>query len=205
MNIPIPAAQAEGQALIDSVHSMPGQEKVEGDLVAFSLIPRTRFDSIYDIDPAALRSAGIRLLLLDLDNTIAPYGTSEPSAKLLAWVARLRAEGVEPFVLSNSRKATRVPNFAALLGVPFLRHAGKPKRAGFLYAMRTMQCSPAETAMVGDQIFTDILGANRSGVSAILVKPLRMDTLFRVLRYGLETPFRCAAPRARFDDRRRMD
>lgn len=172
---------------------MPGQKKVEGDLVAFSLIPSTRFDSIYDLEPTALRDAGIRLLLLDLDNTIAPYGSAQPSEKLCTWVDAMRAAGVEPFVLSNSRKPTRVSDFAGKLGVPFLRRAGKPKRAGFRQAMQTMQCTPEQTVMVGDQIFTDILGANRSGVYAVLVKPLRMDSLFRVLRYAFETPFRLAA------------
>lgn len=161
--------------------------------MAFSLIPRERYRSIYELDPTELKTRGITLLLLDLDNTIAPYHSTEPTKELHTWVGLLREEGIEPFILSNSRKPTRVQHFAGLLGVPFLRRAGKPKRGGFQTAMAQMKRSETETAMVGDQIFTDILGANRAGVCPILVRPLRMDTIFRLLRYAMETPFRLPA------------
>ena len=156
----------------------------------FSLIPRARCRSIYELDGAALYRHGVRLLLVDLDNTISAYHNAHPTEELRAWVAALRAAGVEPYILSNSRKPTRVGEFAGALGVPFRRRAGKPKRGGFLAALEEMNTSPGEAIMVGDQIFTDILGANRAGITPILVRPLRMDSIFRILRYGLETPFR---------------
>lgn len=158
--------------------------------MAFSLIPRERYGSIYEIDIGELQERGITLLLLDLDNTIAPYHIGEPDSKLSNWVRKLRETGVEPFILSNSRKPTRVGDFAKKLEVPFLRHAGKPKKAGFQKAMAIMGRSEAETVMVGDQIFTDVLGANRAGICSFLVRPIRLDHPFRVLRYGFETPFR---------------
>ena len=158
--------------------------------MGFSPIPRLRCESYKTIKIDTLKAQGITLLLLDLDNTITPYGVGTPTAELKQWVEKLRGEGVEPFILSNSRKAVRVPNFAADLGVPYLKYAGKPKKKGFLTAMSQMGKKPEETAMVGDQIFTDILGANRCGVHSILVRPLRLDTIFRQIRYGIETPFR---------------
>jgi HAD superfamily phosphatase (TIGR01668 family) len=166
--------------------------------VAFSLIPRERYQSIYEIDIRELQERGITLLLLDLDNTIAAYRTALPDPQLCDWVKVLRERGVEPFILSNSRKPTRVQDFAAKLGVPFLRQAGKPKKVGFLRAMQLMGRSEAETVMVGDQIFTDVLGANRAGICSFLVRPIRMDHPFRMLRYGLETPFRLGGKKKDF-------
>jgi len=161
--------------------------------MAFSLIPSERYKSIYEIDPSGLNKRGITLLLLDLDNTIAAYHIVAPDSLLIDWVKALREKGVEPFILSNSRKPTRVQDFAKKLDVPFLRRAGKPKKAGFQQAMMLMGRSEAETAMVGDQIFTDVLGANRAGICSLLVRPLRLDNPFRILRYGFETPFRLSA------------
>lgn len=163
--------------------------------MAFILIPKERYKNIYQMDPQALYTRGIRLLLLDLDNTIAPYGSKGPTPQLVDWIGKLQAAGVLPFILSNSRKPTRVQEFARALGIPFLRRAGKPKKAGFLAALQQMKVEKEQAAMVGDQIFTDILGANRTGIYSILVNPLRMDTIFRLLRYGLETPFRLPADR----------
>ena len=157
--------------------------------MAFSLFPKLRYRSIYAISAQSLKEQGIRLLLLDLDNTISPYHVGKPSEELLAWLAQLRREGITPFILSNSRKQTRVPNFAVAAELDFVRHAGKPKRKGFLQAMEQVGISPAETAIVGDQIFTDILGGNRSGIRTILVHPLRLDSVPRVMRFRVETTF----------------
>ena len=161
--------------------------------VTFSLIPREWYGSVLELDGAALKARGITLLLLDLDNTISPYRDHEPVKALQDFVSELRLAGVEPFILSNSRKPTRVQAFAEKLGVPYLRRAGKPRRGGFMQALEMMGRRPEEAAMAGDQIFTDILGANRAGIFSILVQPMRMDTVFRLLRYGLETPFRRCA------------
>ncbi len=161
--------------------------------MAFSLIPARWCESIYELTGEKLRARGITLLLLDLDNTLIPYGEKLPSQELILWANSLREAGVEPFILSNSRKPTRVQRFAGAFGVPFHRRAGKPRRGGFQRAMQEMGKAPQETAIVGDQIFTDILGGNRSGVLSILVRPVRLDSPFRRLRFGIETPFRKSA------------
>ena len=157
----------------------------------FSLIPDRVYQSVYDIDPAALRQAGITLLLADLDNTLAKYGQPEPDQALRDWKRALEAAGVELYLLSNSRKPTRASHFAQALDIPYQGHSGKPGTAGYFRAMERMGRKPEQTAMVGDQIFTDILGARRSGVKALMVEPIELaGNPGRYLRYGAEWPFR---------------
>ena len=158
--------------------------------MSFSLIPRQLCRSIYHLDLDRLYARGIRVLFADLDNTLARYGERGPSPRLRAWAAEVEGRGIRLFVLSNSRKATRADRFCTELGIPYLKHAGKPKKGGFQRAMAINGVTPDQCAIVGDQIFTDILGGNRSRVFSILVHPLAIDNLFRALRYGVETPFR---------------
>ena len=164
-----------------------------------SLIPKAVCTSVTQLEPKALRSKGVRLVLADLDNTLAPYRVLEPSPEITAWRDALAAEGITLFILSNSRKPGRAQKYAEALGVPFQGHSGKPKKAGYLRAMERMGRGPRETAMVGDQIFTDILGANNAGVVPLLVEPIRLaGNPGRYLRYAVETPFRLLGRRRRF-------
>ena len=159
--------------------------------MAFSLLAHWTGGSIYDIDPAALERRGITLLLADLDNTLVPYGVPEPDEAVRAWTADLAGHGVTLFVLSNNRHPERPRRFAQSLGVPFLGHAGKPKPGGFRRAMEQMGRGPEQTAIVGDQIFTDILGGRNAGVFTLLVEPIRLaGNPGRYLRYAVEWPFR---------------
>ena len=148
-------------------------------------------DNIYEISGAALGRRGIRLLLADLDNTLVPYGVPLPDEKLKGWRDELAAHGVTLFILSNNRHESRPRTFAQALDVPYIGHAGKPKTASFVKAMEQMGVAPEQTAIVGDQIFTDVLGGNRAGVATILVKPIRLaGNPGRYLRYAVELPFR---------------
>lgn len=165
----------------------------------FSLLPRGVYSSIQDIDPAALKARGIRLVLADLDNTLVPYQVSEPTPEVFAWKQALEAEGIQLFLLSNSRKPNRPKHFAEVLGIPYQGHSGKPKRGGYVRALERMGCTPEETVMVGDQIFTDILGANRSGITPLMVKAIRLaGNPGRYIRYAVETPFRLIGGRRPF-------
>ena len=167
--------------------------------MAFSMLPHWTGGSIFDIDPAALARRGITLLLADLDNTLAPYKVLEPDPEVAAWKEALEREGIQLFILSNSRKPGRAQKYAEALGVPFQGHSGKPKKAGYLRAMERMGRGPRETVMVGDQIFTDILGANNAGVVPLLVEPIRLaGNPGRYLRYAVETPFRLLGRGRRF-------
>lgn len=159
--------------------------------MSVSLLAHWTGRSIYDLDPAALARRGIRLLLADLDNTLVPYGVPEPDQPLRDWSAALAEAGVTLYVLSNNRHPQRPGRFSEALGVPYTGHAGKPKAASFFVAMERMGCTSAETAIVGDQIFTDILGGNRAGVTTLLVEPIRLaGNPGRYLRYAAEWPFR---------------
>lgn len=159
--------------------------------MAFSLAADMVCDSIFDMDLSALKAVGITLLLADLDNTLVPYGVPVATDEVRAWNEALKAEGITLFVLSNNRHADRPRIFCEDLGIPFIGHAGKPKTAGFIKAMEQMSATAAQTAIVGDQIFTDTLGGNRAGVFTILVKPIRLaGNPGRYLRYAAELPFR---------------
>ena len=148
-------------------------------------------DSIYDISVEGLARRGIKLLLADLDNTLVPYGVPLPDQALENWRDELYAYGITLFILSNNRKESRPRVFSEGLEVPFIGHAAKPWKKSFYKAMEQMRVTPEQTAIVGDQIFTDVLGGNRVGVTTILVKPIRLaGNPGRYLRYAVEVPFR---------------
>ncbi|MEW8978717.1 MAG: YqeG family HAD IIIA-type phosphatase [Symbiobacterium sp.] len=127
--------------------------------------------SIFEIDLDKLRRMGKRALLLDLDNTLARWDDSVPSPALLEWLEEVRAHGMKLCIVSNNG-GMRVREFAARAGVPCICHAIKPRVKGFVDAMRLLGVEPRETVVVGDQLFTDILGGNRAGAYTILVVPI---------------------------------
>ena len=167
--------------------------------MSLSPIPRGVYPSVTDIDPKALAAKGVRLVLADLDNTLAAYKVTQPPAEVVAWKEALEASGIQLFLLSNSRKPGRAQKFAEKLGIPYQGRSGKPKKAGYLRAMERMGARPQETVMVGDQIFTDTLGANNAGAVPLLVEPIRLaGNPGRYLRYAVETPFRLLGKRRPF-------
>ena len=167
--------------------------------MSLSPIPRGVYPSITHISPKALAEKGVKLVLADLDNTLVPYKATEPPPELEAWKQALEAEGIILYLLSNSRKPGRAQAFAQKLGIPFQGHSGKPRKAGYLRAMERMGCTPEQTVMVGDQIFTDTLGANNAGVTPLLVQPIQLaGNPGRYIRYAVETPFRLLGKRRPF-------
>lgn len=159
--------------------------------MAFLPIPRGVYANVSAIRPEALAAKGIKLVLADLDNTLVPYKVPEPTAEVVAWKEELEAHGIRLFLLSNSRKPTRPKHFAETLGIDYIGHAGKPKKGGYLRALEMTGCAVEQTVMVGDQIFTDTLGACRVGIVPLLVEPIRLaGNPGRYIRYAVETPFR---------------
>lgn len=156
----------------------------------FSLVPRHMERSIYTMNLNLLEQQGVRVIFADLDNTLARYSERTPSERLLAWKQSLEQHGIRLFVVSNSRKSTRADEFCRAGDIPYIKHAGKPKKQGFVRALEWNDVTPEQVVMVGDQIFTDILGGNRCGIDTVLVRPVANDTIFRVLRHGLEAPMR---------------
>lgn len=154
----------------------------------FSLMPDARFDGFYAADAAYLREAGIRALLLDIDNTLEPYENALPSEPVRRWLSSLTEAGVGIAFVSNNEEA-RVSLFNSELGYPAYAKAGKPRGKYLRRAMRALGVRPAETALMGDQIFTDVLAAHLVGARALLVPPIRdrRDLLTRAKR-RLERP-----------------
>ncbi|HEV2440283.1 MAG TPA: YqeG family HAD IIIA-type phosphatase [bacterium] len=134
------------------------------------LRPDAEVDSIYAIDPAALRARGIRGVILDLDNTMVPWGAWDVPAALGPWIAAARAVDLRLCIVSNNAGA-RVAHLAEALELPAVTGAWKPRRGALRRALRMMGTAPDATALVGDQVFTDVLGGNRLGLHTILVHP----------------------------------
>ncbi|SIS67233.1 YqeG family HAD IIIA-type phosphatase [Alicyclobacillus vulcanalis] len=134
------------------------------------LMPDEYVASIYDIDLDALWRRGIRLILTDLDNTLVPWNHPDVPTELAAWLRDVNARGFHVCILSNNGE-DRVGAFSKLCGIPAVSAAGKPKSRGFLQALRRFEMPPEAAAMIGDQLFTDIQGAKRLGMYAILVLP----------------------------------
>ena len=138
------------------------------------LRPDAEADSIYAIDPTALRARGIRGVILDLDNTIVPWGAWDVPQALGPWIAAARAVGLRLCIVRNNI-GSRVARLAAALDLPIVPAtlmAWKPRRGPLRRAIEIMSTSPETTALVGDQRLTDILGGNRLGLYTILVHPL---------------------------------
>lgn len=161
-----------------------------------SFLPNYWFPKLTDIAPEFLRQRGITLLLLDFDNTMLPYTTDEPTPELLAWLERMRSAGVRLCIVSNSRKE-RVPRFSARYGVPCILRASKPGTRGIRAAMQQFSAAKAETALAGDQTYTDVLGANLAGITSLQVRSIHNHTIWLKLRHVLELPCLWMAKRRR--------
>ena len=135
------------------------------------LVPYRYARKIEEIDPAALRADGIRGVVLDLDNTIVAWHAREPSGEVQQWVSDLAASGIRACIVSNNFTG-RARAVAQRLGLPVVAAAVKPTPWAFRKAMRVMGTASGETALVGDQLFTDVLGGNLLGLKTILVEPL---------------------------------
>ncbi len=157
--------------------------------MAFSLLADAEVGAVTDLTPDWCRRKGIRLLLLDFDNTIVPYKETRPPQTFLRWMEELHDAGIAVMVVSNSRRSRRVPGFCDPLGIPWMNHAGKPRPRGIRKAMAQQGAGPEEPVMAGDQPFTDGLGGNLAGVASVLVKPIRLSSPFHIIRYNLERPF----------------
>lgn len=141
------------------------------------LRPREFVTSIYDIEWQRLYQLGMRAVLTDLDNTLVEWNSPVATPKLLMWLDEVRQIGFQVCILSNNDSA-RVLDFAKLLGIPALYKAHKPRKRYYRKAMQVLSAAPSATIMIGDQVFTDILGGNRLGLYTILVKPIHPKEFF---------------------------
>jgi hypothetical protein len=160
----------------------------------FSLIPDRVLDRYTDVTPRLLQDLGVELLLCDLDYTLAPRSQRSPDEGLRRWIADCQGAGVTVMILSNNRSSRRVEQFCRDLGIRYVGHAGKPSTRGYREAMAGT--TPQRTAMLGDKLLTDVLGAKRSGVLALMVEPLGGPVgAWNHVLHLLQRPFKVIARR----------
>lgn len=135
------------------------------------LVPDAVCQSLFTVDLDDLQARGIRGLIIDLDNTLIAYGDRTVTDEARRWVEDARRRGFKICLTSNAR-SRRVRFFAESLQIPGIANAAKPIRRAFRRAMRIMGTRPEQTAVIGDQVFTDVLGGNRMNVYTVLVNPL---------------------------------
>lgn len=159
------------------------------------LLPTACVEQVTDITLEMLRALGIRALILDADNTLSGHGSQEPFPGAAEWTRELTDAGIRMTIVSNNVEK-RIAPFAAQFSLPYASMALKPFPAGYRRAMRAMGSRREETAAVGDQVYTDILGANLTGVKSILVVPKGEESILRFgWRRALEKPVRRKAER----------
>ena len=140
------------------------------------LRPRDVLDHVHDITPEFLAGRGLRGLLLDLDNTLIPYGSYEERADVMGWAAELCRAGIRLYLLSNAT-GQRARFWVEKLGFEGVGMAGKPNPRAFRRALEHLGLPARQVGMVGDQLFTDVLGGNLAGMHTILVRPLAVNAL----------------------------
>ena len=158
----------------------------------FSLLPKAITEKLTDITPEWLHSRGIQLLMLDFDNTIVPYTTSVPTLEMRSWLYAMNTSDIPVCIVSNSHN-DRVPKFCAEYGLDCITHAKKPFSKGINECLEKYGIPASQAALVGDQIYTDTLGANGAGVMPILVKAIDNHNFWLKARHVLEMPFIFAA------------
>jgi HAD superfamily phosphatase (TIGR01668 family) len=144
------------------------------------LAPDLYYSSVHAIDLEALSARGIRTLLLDLDNTLLPRDTNVVPEASKRWVAALKSHGFRICAVSNNWHG-RVRVVSAELGIDIVDHAVKPLPFAFLRALKRVGGRTRESAVIGDQLFTDILGGKLLGMRTVLVQPLSATDLTHTL------------------------
>lgn len=141
----------------------------------FRLItPHYRVYSVQELTPERLQLWGLSALLLDVDCTLTRYRRGDPTAEVLAWIAQVRTAGIRLCLVSNGM-GHRIHQFAERLGLPCVANAMKPLPWGIRSAVRKLNSEPSQTAMVGDQLFADVMAARLAGVRSILVHPIHPE------------------------------
>ena len=150
------------------------------------LIPDFFYDNISCIDIQKLKDLGIKYVICDLDNTLDSHNVAVPSENSLRFLDSLKDAGFIVCIISNG-KHERVEKYLADYPLEFIAKAGKPLKKSYLSAMSKIGATPTETAFIGDQIFTDVLGANNVGLTTILVTPIEsIENSFFYIKRALE-------------------
>ena len=139
-------------------------------------VPDIYQKSIYFINYEKLFDDGIKCLLFDLDNTCVPYKVKEANNKLVELFENLKDMGFKLIIFSNATKK-RIAPFKKKLNVDCLARAHKPNKSSFMKILKLFNYNLSEVAIIGDQLYKDILGGNRAGIKTILVNPMSTDDM----------------------------
>ncbi len=139
-----------------------------------SLKPDIKLRGITDITVELLNEYNIKALLLDVDNTMSTHHGTVLTDGLMEWIEYMQSNGIKLMVLSNSKRF-RIEPFAARIGLPFISLGCKPLPTGYLRGVKALGEKRKNVAIVGDQIFTDILGGKMVGVKTILLTPIKLE------------------------------
>ena len=155
--------------------------------------PTALKERVTDIAPEFIRELGCSALLLDVDNTLSTYTSHLPLPGAVEWVRRMESAGFKLIIISNNFKK-RVRRFGAAFGLDTLSFAIKPLPIGYLRAVRRLGVRPGECVIIGDQIFTDVVGANLCGMKSVLLAPIEPEEGFtfkarRFFEKGLREKF----------------
>ena len=142
-----------------------------------NVYPSLYLDSVKNINPTLLKKNNIKGLILDVDNTLIDYYRNlvEGAEK---WCEELKNEGIKCIILSNSNKKRKIEEVAEKLNIDYIMFAKKPLKSGFKRALSKLELKPEEVAVVGDQLFTDVIGAKRMNMFSILVKQVGEKDIF---------------------------
>ena len=156
--------------------------------MSFPFVPDLIVEKLTRLTPEILKERGIEFLMLDFDNTIIPYTTNDPDAEMAAWLKMMKQSDIGLCIVSNSKK-NRVVKFSEQWGLRCITHSKKPFPKGIRRCRETYGFDIKHAALAGDQIYTDVLGANCAGATSILVKPICLHNFWFKLRHVLEKPF----------------
>lgn len=134
-------------------------------------MPKEFVRSVFDLTPEKLHSLGIKGIITDLDNTLVEWDRALATDELEIWLQSMRDAGIQIIIASNNGE-DRVKKFADPVGLPYLYRAKKPLLGAFKEALIQLDLNPNEVMMLGDQMLTDMMGANRMKLHTILVKPV---------------------------------
>lgn len=141
------------------------------------IYPKLYCKRVTDISIEYLEKNNIKGILLDVDNTLLDFDLKIVDG-LKQWYEKIKENNIKCMILSNSNKTKKIEYVANLLHIDYIKFAIKPFKIGFKMAQKRLNLKPENIAVVGDQIFTDVIGANRSKMHSILVKPLAEKDLF---------------------------
>lgn len=136
-----------------------------------TIYPDFYFKKITEIKPDFLKDNNIKALILDVDNTLLDFDLKYVDG-LEEWYSNIKKNNIECIIVSNSNKTEKVKMVANFLDIPYIKFATKPFKRGFKKAIKQLNLLPNNIGAVGDQIFTDVIGANRMKIRSILVEPL---------------------------------